>query len=1166
MLRPVTQPPPADPPRKRRLWRWLLGALVLLAALLVWLNGPGLRWLGPLAARHFLAKAGIEASLTIEGNLSHGFAITDVKLSGAEGPLEALTLRRAKPHFRWREIVHGNLDGLTLDGLHADIRLDPRPDEPAADEEPDEKPFALDDLDRIAAAIRDLRQRFLPIALNLTDISLNATKEAHTMINLAPSDLTHRAGEDDIVLRLGAIIDADGRLWPAQETVISWREESISLDRVAPHPDCEIMDLEFHLPLAEAPWLETRVRVHGAVFALASTPGFANAQIALESGALPLRNAAPSYATEYEADATLTSLSLDAENLLPNPLAATATLALTLEDAVYQDWRAEQILLGAVAEAENLHATLQLQALGTGAELEADLALTRSEDSIALGTARGSFRIPAIPALLTSLAEKFPAIAHPAAAPDSTLAGNFTVDLTAGGFHSATLAATLDPADPAQATPVALAARYEPGRPVTGDLTLDGLQLSASFDTEALTYEGKLAVEEFATVRLEPWLDIVAVELPGEAAASATWSGGGDLQAGTHRGTLDLTAGSWQQPDQPALAASASLTYDWPGKVAISALEAVAEDQTITLAAELADDTLTLHRFLWRDGETEIAEGSGALPVPPDLADWRGLLAHDTRPAELAIRTRVLPLELLNPWLPPAARLDTRSTGSLRLNLSGTYASPALDLAIDLRELRSPDNPQLPPADLTLTAKAIGEHLGVDARLTTPGYAPATITASVPFHPRQWAEDPAALTDEILTARVDLPRVDLSRFTQLVPGIRRLGGTVSGNLTAAGPLRKPEARGSIRLERGAITLTSDAVPPIEGLGAEAAFTMDRVTLNNLRATVAGGSLDASGLLTLTPDHQPGNLDFRLRGRSLPLLRNEMLILRANADLRLTGPWDAATISGEVAAVDSVFYRDIELLPIGRPFTTPSAAALPRLDARAVAPGAAASPVPQPIRDWRLGVNVRTQDPFLIRGNLATGRVDVAIRATGTVGDPRLDGAAQLSDVVARLPFSTLTVRRGAVRFTPGGGLDPTLEIRGRAEPRPYQVVLNVYGKASDPQIMLTSSPPLPESEIMTLLATGTTTEGLEDTGAAANRAIQLFAEEVRRGRVPFANRLRPFLGLLDRVDFSLAEKDPYSPDSFSTATISLTDRWYFSAGMSEEGDTRFMGIWRISFK
>ncbi|RYD38391.1 MAG: hypothetical protein EOP87_01710 [Verrucomicrobiaceae bacterium] len=165
-----------------------------------------------------------------------------------------------------------------------------------------------------------------------------------------------------------------------------------------------------------------------------------------------------------------------------------------------------------------------------------------------------------------------------------------------------------------------------------------------------------------------------------------------------------------------------------------------------------------------------------------------------------------------------------------------------------------------------------------------------------------------------------------------------------------------------------------------------------------------------------------------------------------------------------------------------------------------------------------------------------------------------------------LPFSTLKVPSGFVRFTPETGLDPILEIRGFAEPRPYRVDVYVHGRASDPQLVLTSNPPLPEHEIMTLLATGTTSAGLENTQAASSRALQLLFEELRRGRLPFARQLRPVLKVLDRVDFNLAESDPYDSDSFTTATIALTDRWYISAGMGESGDTRFLGIWRLSFR
>ena len=101
---------------------------------------------------------------------------------------------------------------------------------------------------------------------------------------------------------------------------------------------------------------------------------------------------------------------------------------------------------------------------------------------------------------------------------------------------------------------------------------------------------------------------------------------------------------------------------------------------------------------------------------------------------------------------------------------------------------------------------------------------------------------------------------------------------------------------------------------------------------------------------------------------------------------------------------------------------------------------------------------------------------------------------------------------------------------------------------------------------MTLLATGTTSTGLENTQAASSRAIQLFAEEIRRGRVPYSRQLRPLLGWFDSVDFSLAETDPYTSGSLSTATINLSDHWLVSAGMGQDGSSRVMGIWRVSFR
>lgn len=78
--------------------------------------------------------------------------------------------------------------------------------------------------------------------------------------------------------------------------------------------------------------------------------------------------------------------------------------------------------------------------------------------------------------------------------------------------------------------------------------------------------------------------------------------------------------------------------------------------------------------------------------------------------------------------------------------------------------------------------------------------------------------------------------------------------------------------------------------------------------------------------------------------------------------------------------------------------------------------------------------------------------------------------------------------------------------------------------------------------------------------------MQLLIEELRRGRFLFGKQLRPLLGLLDNVDFSLSETDPYDSDSYNSATLKLSDKWYISAGLGEEGEQRVLGIWRLRFR
>lgn len=1167
----------------------------------MWLNGPGLRWLAPLAAQHFLAKAGLQGSMRIEGSLSGGISITDVNVRGT-GTLANLTLGRATPHYQWSHLLRGKLDGLSVDGLHADLRLGLT--EKAKAESNEEPP---PDLDKILQTLRGVRNQVLPVQLDLKDISLNATRDGKPVFTLEPSRIFHATGSDEIQLEIGRITDPTGRDYQAQSTRLTWAEHSLTIDRLDPLPGFGVRDLELQLPAAGGPALATQIHLDDAVLELQSTAGLATAKLTLKSGSVDIARTLKPFGIDLtNTNAKLSALALDAANILPDPRAVTGRADITLQAATYQDWEIPQAVIGSEVESGRATVKLDAQVLGAPFSLDWAIALDRGDHKFTPGDAKGSFHLANIPELLDQLATHVKAIKPDTGVPPSTLDGSFTLAFANNKLQTADIDANLAPADPALASPLALHARWLPDKPASANLTLDGLKLTATYDLKAKSYEGDLALDKFSSPRIDRWLAIAGIKPGGIAELTGHWQGGGELSNKKHHGKLSLTHGTWQQADNPPITAAATVHYAWPEHVAVSDLTAQrgqqtltleqvqtnwrqaenqapeaataanhllpdrltargvkleAENQTVTFEADLTDNLLKLDRLLWRDGETEIAEGSASLPVPPDFSQWRHTLATDTRLAALTLQSRKLSLGLLKPWLPALDQLDPRATGELHINLSGNYAEPTIHATLECLNLKSPANPKLPPAALKLALNTAAGHLKLDGSVTAPDYPPAILTASLPFHPAAWADEPGAIQQEILTARAELPRLDLSRFTTLLPAARQLGGIVTGNLEAAGKLSAPELRGTVRLANGGIVFTDPKLPPVQAASADIDLTLAAVTLKSLRATIAGGTLDGGGTLNLT-NGKPASIDFRLRGDHLPLLRNDLLILRANLDLRLQGPWETAALTGTAGAVDSLFYRDIELLPIGRPFTSPSAAALPKIDA----PKSRAESLPAPFGNWTINLTARTQEPFLIRGNLATGRVDASLRVGGTLADPKPDGTVVLSDFVAALPFSTLKVKQGTVRFTPESGFDPVLEIRGTAEPRPYRIDVYAYGKASDPQLVLTSNPPLPDNEIMTLLATGTTSAGLENTQAASSRAIQLFAEEVRRGRVRYSRQLRPLLGLFDRVDFTLAESDPYSSGSLSTATINLTDSWLLSAGMGAEGNTRVMGIWRVSFK
>ena len=88
-------------------------------------------------------------------------------------------------------------------------------------------------------------------------------------------------------------------------------------------------------------------------------------------------------------------------------------------------------------------------------------------------------------------------------------------------------------------------------------------------------------------------------------------------------------------------------------------------------------------------------------------------------------------------------------------------------------------------------------------------------------------------------------------------------------------------------------------------------------------------------------------------------------------------------------------------------------------------------------------------------------------------------------------------------------MNPKLELRGTSVIRDYTVRVYVYGTVLAPEAIFTSEPPLPQEEIISLIATGATRQELSGRGnVLAGRAAMLLVQQLYRKIFKKASQLR----------------------------------------------------------
>ena len=663
-------------------------------------------------------------------------------------------------------------------------------------------------------------------------------------------------------------------------------------------------------------------------------------------------------------------------------------------------------------------------------------------------------------------------------------------------------------------------------------------------------YRGKISANIADLSVLKPLLGQDKKELAGSFVLD--WEGSGEGKSFRNSGKLNLALEKGRFGQMQALQANVDATYS-PEGLDIPIIYFGSDIMSFQAIAKAKGETFEITKIQLDQGKAKYASGYVSIPFI-----WKNLGTDaplSPGNGKVAVTFQSENLDIKKLFEDVGATPAASGLVSVKLDAKGTLADLDARLDVQMRDLRSELVPKLEPASFDLSAQVQKNQLNVTGKLQQTKIQPLELTATLPFNAAKVMRARKLADDTPVTAKVRLPRSSVNFIRQLAPEVQQLDGDIALDVDVSGTLAQPVFTGSGDMTVNVARANNSTLPALNNFKARLTFARDALTLDQFSGELSGGKFTLSGRIAF-PKLTQANLDLQLKADSILVLRNDAVTMRTDADIKVVGPFTKASVTGTIAMTNSQFLKNIDLLPIGLP-------------GRPAPEPPASRPVfsfPQPpFRDWNFDVAIKTKDPFLIRGNLANGGATSDLHLIGTGLHPGLQGLVRLENVEATLPFSRLEIAYGFLYFDPSDSLNPRMDLHGTSVIRDYTIHVYIYGTSLAPEAVFTSEPPLPQEEVISLLATGTTREELTgNNNVLASRAATLLVQQLYR-KIFKKGGGSQSSSVFDRLDLDVGQTDPRTGQQEATARFKLNDQFVLMGDLDVAGGFKGMVKYLIRF-
>jgi translocation and assembly module TamB len=133
-----------------------------------------------------------------------------------------------------------------------------------------------------------------------------------------------------------------------------------------------------------------------------------------------------------------------------------------------------------------------------------------------------------------------------------------------------------------------------------------------------------------------------------------------------------------------------------------------------------------------------------------------------------------------------------------------------------------------------------------------------------------------------------------------------------------------------------------------------------------------------------------------------------------------------------------------------------------------------APPDAPSNHIRLDVRVTSSPQLNFQNAYAKLAGNVDLRLRGTVASPSLLGNVSITEGSATVAGTRYDLQRGEITFTNPVRIEPTIDLNATARVEDYDVTLGLHGTPQKLAVTTRSDPPLPEADVVALLALGST--------------------------------------------------------------------------------------------